>query len=178
MLIWIALAMHVGMEWLSQYLLENEVWFLDNQEFIAEWLEYYKLHTIVWIYLMLLILIFSRSKIWIWVSENSFIKFLFWVLFAPITVISIISSLLIVIFWEQIFSWEKIEELSSDFWDNEFFVVFLQLMPLRVILPALMAVLLSTEIKLWMPKLFKKAAKKSDSTSQNWENEDTDVEKK
>ena len=174
LLIWIALSLHVWIDLLVDFLSLNSVVFLSDQENLVSVFSNYKQHIVVWIYVILLILLFSRSKIWIWVSSNSIIRFIYWIIFAPIAVLSIISSLVIVIFGIKVFSYEWILELLSVFEEGSIVYLFFIFLPLWVILPAFISLLLSTEIR-----LFKRKAKSLNTKKEtNDDHKDSELKEK
>ena len=174
LLIWIALSLHVWIDLLVDFLSLNSVAFLSDQENLVSVFSNYKQHIVVSIYMILLILLFSRSKIWIWVSSNSIIRFIYWIIFAPIAVLSIISSLVIVIFGIKVFSYEWILELLSVFEEGSIVYLFFIFLPLWVILPAFISLLLSTEIR-----LFKRKAKSLNTKKEtNDDHKDSELKEK
>ena len=151
LLISIALAMHLWLDFLYIFLENNTIDFISNQEELANWLINNKERIILIIYLLLLILIFTKSRISIWISQSWTAKLLFWIIFAPLTVISIIMWLSVVIYWPSILSTEEMINFINSFEENTFIYNFLHLIPLWIISPSLIAVIFSTEIKIHKP---------------------------
>lgn len=147
-LIWIALALHTGIDFISMLLETHNLSYINNQEDLKTMLDEYKKWIILAVYLLFLILIFTKSKIDIGVGENRMIKIIIWIIFTPLTVISVIKSLCIVIFGVDVIETEKLQEFANEFEDESLVYYFLMFMPLWIILPAVMALFFSTEIKL------------------------------
>lgn len=148
LLIWIALALHMGIDFINVILIENDINFITQQEKLAENLIKNKQRIILIIYLISLIFIFTKSKIWIWIWESKAWRIILWIIFAPLTVISIIIWLSVVVYWLDVFDWINILRIIEESEWSYFQNWFLKLMPVWIIMPALMALIVSTEIKI------------------------------
>ncbi len=162
LLIWIALALHLGIDFVGIFLESNTISFIKNQEEFSKTLIEYKELIILTTYLIFLILIFTKSTIWIVIAKNWFLRMLLGIIFAPLTVISIMFGLSVVIYWSEILNTQNVFEIIDKFEEWTIIHSFLYLTPLWMILPAFLALIFSTEIKI---------NRKTKSSNNDWEKE-------
>ncbi|MBS8122469.1 hypothetical protein VAMP_106108n27 [Candidatus Vampirococcus lugosii] len=168
LLISIALAMHLGFDFYHLIFQGKfELSFLKNQEKLINDILNNKEMIILGIYLLSLILVFTKSKISIGVSENKIIKYLLGIIFAPLTVVSIIIGLSVVIYGSDIFNTETMIALIETFEKNSFMYHLLTFTPILIILPAITALIFSTQLNFnrRQKKIQKEQVEESDGES-------------
>ncbi len=123
------------------------------------------------LYFILLIWAFYKSKLWVNFPENKIVKLFLSILFAPLTVINILTTLSIVILWNKILNPQQIIEFAEKLKSNPIIYKIILLFPLWLVLPGIVVIILSSEIKIPIPKLnfrFKKKKENAESSQEQW----------
>jgi len=123
------------------------------------------------LYFILLIWTFYKSKLWVNFPENKIVKLFLSILFAPLTVINILTTLSIVILWNKILNPQQIIEFAEKLKSNPIIYKIILLFPLWLVLPGIVVIILSSEIKIPIPKLnfrFKKKKENAESSQEQW----------
>lgn len=126
---------------------------------------------IIFIYFILLVLIFYKSNLGITFDINKFFKFLLTLFFAPLAIISILTSLSIAVLWTKLLNSKWIIELATQFKNNIIVYYLILLFPLWLILPGLITIVASTNISLPKIKLNFNLKRKKQETNEEEKNE-------
>lgn len=89
------------------------------------------------VYFILLIFITTKSEIGIGKIKHEGIRRILMLIFLPCTIISILLTLALAIFGNQIMNLTELKLLAASVTDNEMLYNFIMLTPLRVVLPGL-----------------------------------------
>lgn len=156
----IALWIELWFQIMSDILIQNQQLFIQSLWNIEELTILIKSNDtaiILIIYLIILILIFTRSKISIWLTQNKFAGFTFKLIFAPLTIINFITTMLLIRHWDMILSKNILYQYANSFHNNILIYYMILLTPLWLIIPWLITILFSFDYS-----FFKKWA------SSNW----------
>ncbi len=120
------------------------------------WLSYDKISTfldngsmtiILIVYIILLIIIYKTSKIRIVLPSDEAIKKMVQLIFVPLTVISIVLTLQIVILWINGINISEIASVTSVVANNPYMLKFISLTPVRILLHGILTILITSEFK-------------------------------
>ena len=95
------------------------------------------------IYFVLLIFIVNKAHIGIGRVRNEMLRWILTVVFLPCTVISILVSMALAIYGNQVFDIEQLKLLADYFIDNTAVYNFIMLTPLRIILPGIVTIVVA-----------------------------------
>lgn len=109
------------------------------------------------IYFLILIVIFSKSEMWVIMPWNKVAKILFKTIFSPLTLLSTFVALEIIIFWYKIFEINSLLNIMQDMNVSENLYYFFLFNPIWIILPWITTIIFSIRlnlnfnIKKWWP---------------------------
>lgn len=136
-----------GINILIDYLNKNPASMLNQipsiQEYLIKWKPYLNLA----LYFIILILLLSRSRIW-YNIQNKIMRFIFTILLAPLAVFSLIVSLCITVIWSKFLDYDYMMQFASTYQASPWLYKFLILTPLWIIIPWIVLILFSLDIKL------------------------------
>lgn len=110
-----------------------------------------KLTIIILTYLVLMILIFSKSKIYISLPSDENSRIFLKIIIIPLTVISAILTAQTAILWPTIFNTTSLLTLANQFQNSPILFYFIARAPLRIFLHWIMTVIITSEIKFSKP---------------------------
>jgi hypothetical protein len=113
------------------------------QQRIGRFLVAWKPTLLLTIYFVLLLVLVTKSHIWIWKIKNEWIRFILTMIFLPCTIISIAFSIALAIFWNQVINLTDLQELALYVWAYPALYNFVMLTPLRIILPWLVTIIVA-----------------------------------
>ena len=96
------------------------------------------------IYIILLIIVYKTSKLRIILPEDEALKKMLQIIFVPLTILSCILTLQIVIFGISTINVADISAITT----NPYIIQFIQLTPVRIFLHGIITILMSSEFKL------------------------------
>lgn len=136
------------------YLAKNPEFVLNKVEWIQDYLLKLKPYIGLVLFFVIIILMLTKSKIWYSV-ENKWLRVLLVILLAPLAVFSLIVSLLVTVIWNKLFDYDYMTQLANTYQANPWLYKFIAFFPLWIIIPWIVLILVSLDIK--MPDLkFKK----------------------
>lgn len=115
---------------------------------IASFISVGKSSIVLILYLLLLFLMYRKSKIRIALPSDEILKKTFSIFLVPLTVISVVLTLEIVILWINSLNPVYLETLAKGFTDNFYITQFIVLTPVWILLHGLATLLITTEIKI------------------------------
>lgn len=95
------------------------------------------------VYFVLLLFIVTKSQIWLGKVKSDFMKFVLTVVFLPCTIISILLSIALAIFGNQVMNMADLQILASYVQWYPYAYNFIMLTPLWIILPWLVTILVA-----------------------------------
>ncbi len=95
------------------------------------------------VYFVLLLFIVTKSQIWLWKVKNDAMKFILTIVFLPCTIISILLSMALAIFGNQVMNMTDLQILANYVVGYPYAYNFIMLTPLWVILPWLVTILVA-----------------------------------
>lgn len=148
----ICLAANQSLDILTEFLMRFSTLTILNisYESISNFIIGGKTSIVLILYLILLLLLFQKSKIRTILPNDEILKKTFSLFLVPMTVISLILTLEIVILWINSLNPIALDVLARSFTDNYYIIQFIVLTPVWVLLHWLLTVLLTTEIKFSM----------------------------
>lgn len=154
----------------------KKITFIKNTWWIEEFLLWW--NDIVWlvIYFVFLILLITASRIGVWEIKNKMYKMILTIIYAPLTILSMLTSLWIIVLWNITIDPLKLQAFAANFSSNIYIYNFIILTPLWVILPWIITILIFLRIKL--PKLnIKMRTKKKKKNKNNNKDDEISIEK-
>lgn len=118
--------------------------YTDIANFISSW----KTSIVLILYLVFLFLMYQKSKIRITMPNDEILQKTFSLFLVPLTVISFILTLEIVILGMNSLSPTSLQTMASSFTNNNYIIQFIVLTPVWILLHGLATVLITTEIKM------------------------------
>ena len=115
---------------------------------IATFITWGKTSIVLILYLILLFLMYQKSKIRITMPNDEILQKTFSLFLVPLTVISFILTLEIVILWMNSLNPASLETLARGFTSNYYIIQFIVLTPVWILLHGLATVLITSEIKM------------------------------
>ncbi len=110
-----------------------------------------KLTIIILTYLVLMVLIFSKSKIYISLPSDENTRIFLKIIIIPLTVISAILTAQTAILWPTIFNTNSLLILAAQFQNSPLLFYSIARAPLRIFLHGIITVLITSEIKFSKP---------------------------
>lgn len=95
------------------------------------------------VYFVLLLVIVTKSHIWIGKIKNDFLRIVLTVIFLPCTIISILVSIAMAIFWTQVLNVWELQLLAQYFESYPYVYNFIMLTPLWIILPWIITIIVA-----------------------------------
>lgn len=100
------------------------------------------------LYAALLVLIFHKSKIYISLPMDDLTQKSLYLVFVPLTVLSIILTLQIAIIWPQAMNIQDLEKIASWLAENKYLYGFLTMTPVRMLLHGIATIIITSELKI------------------------------
>lgn len=146
-----------------------------NLALLSSFLNDYKQYIVIAIYFLLLTIIFLRSNLWITRVYWSIGKIILKIIFIPLLISSILATMMLVIFGNNIIEPTKLIEVSKTFNQDPFMQRLILLSPLILFIPWFLTILFSTHI--WGINLaffsFKKKASADSHHEESFEDHDS-----
>jgi len=108
------------------------------------------------VYFILLLFIVSKAHIWLGKIKSDALRIVLTVLFLPCTIISILLSIWLAIFGNQIMNLDELQGLASYVKDYPYAYDFVMLTPLRIILPGIVTILVAAFVLRTKDEIIKK----------------------
>jgi len=106
-----------------------------------------KMTIVLVLYIALLVVIYKTSKIYVHLPEDPALNKGLFLLMVPLTVLSFILTLQIVVLWVNIIDIKQFESLNKALVSNPWIFAFLTMTPIWILLHGLSTVLITSEIK-------------------------------
>jgi hypothetical protein len=145
----LCLGVNQSLESFAVFLLANPETIILNisYESIANMITIGKSTIVMVIYLILLFILYQKSKIKLSLPGDEIGQKIFSLILVPMTVVSIFLTLEIVLLWEKSFDPEVLQTIASSFTTNIYIIKAMVRTPLWIALHALATIIISTEIK-------------------------------
>ncbi len=146
----LCLAANQSLEILTQFLMITPNLEIMNisYESIVNFIVAGKTSIVLILYLLLLLLMYQKSKIRIVLPNDEILQKTFSLFLVPLTVISLVLTLEIVILGMNSLNPASLQILALEFTNNYYIVNFIVLTPVWILLHGLATVLITTEIKM------------------------------
>lgn len=108
------------------------------------------------VYFVLLLFIVSKAHIWLGRIKNDGLRIMLMLLFLPCTIISILLSIWLAIFGNQIMNLNELQLLATYVKDYPYAYDFIMLVPLRIILPGLVTIFVAAFVLRTKDEIVKK----------------------
>lgn len=146
----LCLAANQSLEILTQFLMITPNLEIMNisYESIVNFIVAGKTSIVLILYLLLLLLMYQKSKIRIILPSDEILQKTFSLFLVPLTVISLVLTLEIVILGMNSLNPASLQILALEFTNNYYIVNFIVLTPVWILLHGLATVLITTEIKM------------------------------
>lgn len=128
----------------------------ENQEDINKIIREKKTIVILFIYFLVLLTIFSKSKINSWIWSNKFANIIFKLIIVPLAAINLITTMEILYIWPSLLYSENIIKYSTVFTNDILLRYWILLIPLWLCLPWIAIVLVTIRFRLFGNKWHKK----------------------
>ncbi len=123
----------------------STLWF-NNLKF-ANFLSNGSMTIILIIYIILLVIIYRTSKIKIALPGDEAIKKMLQLIFVPLTILSMVLTLQIVVLWMDGINITAISSISQAVANNPYMFKFVSLTPVRILLHGLFTIFITSEFK-------------------------------
>lgn len=149
LLISMCLAINSWLQVLNHFINQIE-YFLETDKLsnISELLLEHNIIVNLIVYFLTLIIIFSKSEMWVIMPWNKFAKLLFKAIFSPLTLLSTFVALEIVIFWYKIFDINSLLNIMQEMNVSENLYYFFLFNPIWIILPWITTIIFSIRLNL------------------------------
>lgn len=121
------------------------LWF-NNLKF-ANFLNNGSMTIILIVYLILLVMIYRTSKIRISLPDDEAIKKMLQLIFVPLTILSIVLTLQIVLLWMNGINITAIGSIATTVANNAYMFKFVSLTPVRILLHGIVTIIITSEFK-------------------------------
>ena len=122
---------------------EAERWVDGLQRRLGKLLVAGKPTLLLTIYFVLLIFVINKAQIGIGKVRNEWLRWILTIVFLPCTVISIVVTLALAIYGNQVMDMEAIKILADKFASNQWIHNFIILTPLRIIIPWIVTIIVA-----------------------------------
>lgn len=116
-------------------------------EKVANFLDNGSMTIILILYIILLVVIFRTSKIHIRLPDDEALKKMLQIIFVPLTVISMVLTLQIVILWIDGINITAISNIATAVANNQYMFQFVSLTPVRILLHGIITIFITSEFK-------------------------------
>lgn len=116
-------------------------------EKIANFLSNGSMTIILILYIVLLVVVYKTSKIRIKLPEDEAIKKMLQVIFVPLTIISIVLTLQIVLLWVNGINTTTLSNIATAVKNNPYMFKFMELTPVRMLLHGIITIIITSEFK-------------------------------
>lgn len=121
------------------------LWF--NNEKFANFLDGGSMTIILIVYIILLVIIYRTSKIRISLPGDEALKKMLQLIFVPLTILSVVLTLQIVVLWMNGINITAISSISQAVANNPYMFKFVSLTPVRILVHGIVTILITSEFK-------------------------------
>lgn len=139
-------SLHILINNLNQNSGIKTLWILNSK--LSEILSSWQTTIILVVYVVLLVIIYHKSKIKIDIPEDDTTKKLIHLLFIPLTVVSIIITFQTVLMWINIVNIDSIQSIANSISANPYLFKFISRTPLWILLHWLATIIITSEMKI------------------------------